>query len=265
MSSSRQLSQLGHEACARLHEQFPACFVDLRDRQAVPRPLMIGIHDAITRACPDLSRRVLQRVFGIYTARSGYAQAVVLGAARIDLEGREVGVVTETEASATAEQFRVQQELSRARTAARRAEKARQRQIKRAKGIAEARARKLEAREAEQLAAAIAASEPASLSETPSAPPRRPIISLKRAAPAADLRPPCAAVPISPAGHPAMRPIRSARGRPQDPTPTARPPRRSEPARHPEAAPENPRVLPAADHPEGYARPRAIARRRSQT
>ena len=76
-----------------LAERFPAFFAVLEAR----RPLKIGIHIDIIAAvsvAPVELGRALQR----YTHSDGYLAKFKPGAARIDLDGNAVGVVTEDEA-----------------------------------------------------------------------------------------------------------------------------------------------------------------------
>lgn len=90
----RKTAKKDGEAVAALRillEQFPDCF-DRNDR----RPLKIGIHrDLVARG---VDRRTARIGLSRYCGQIGYHQALVEGAARIDLDGQPAGIVTPQEA-----------------------------------------------------------------------------------------------------------------------------------------------------------------------
>jgi ProP effector len=77
---------------ARLTEAFPQSFV--LEQYQPHRPLKVGIFSEIAARCPDLARSDLVTVLNIYTRRLTYLQSVVVGAARVDLDGFPCGEVT---------------------------------------------------------------------------------------------------------------------------------------------------------------------------
>ena len=80
----------------RLAEQFPQTFV--LEKHMPHRPLKVGIAPDIQAALPDLDRRALFVALKVYTHRLVYLQAVVVGAERVDLDGKPAGQVIASEA-----------------------------------------------------------------------------------------------------------------------------------------------------------------------
>jgi len=103
-----------------LVRRFPAAFTAARYQPH--RPLKVGIHRDLADI---LTRKEGHRILGTYTHRPTYLRAVTVGAARVDLNGEPVGVVTPAEAEMArahldrieaklAEQFRVAREQRQA-------------------------------------------------------------------------------------------------------------------------------------------------------
>jgi ProP effector len=77
-----------HEGIAQLAELYPSCFRQPR------QPLKIGIHNDIIARHPELRPSLIANALKIYTRSLGYLETLEAGAARIDLEGNQVGTVT---------------------------------------------------------------------------------------------------------------------------------------------------------------------------
>ena len=75
----------------RLAETFPQTFVLAKYQPH--RPLKVGIFSEIAARCPDLARSDLVTALNIYTRRIMYLQSLVVGAARVDLDGNACGEV----------------------------------------------------------------------------------------------------------------------------------------------------------------------------
>ena len=80
----------------RLSGQFPQAFVLANYKPH--RPLKVGIAVDIRARCPDLEWRGLAVALSAYTKRIVYLQALVVGAARVDLGGNPAGEVITSEA-----------------------------------------------------------------------------------------------------------------------------------------------------------------------
>lgn len=80
-------------ALALLCQRWPKCFFMLRGHRL---PIKIGIHKDI----PDglMEPKILQLVFRRYVNNPGYLNAMRLGVARVDLNGKVVGTVGENDA-----------------------------------------------------------------------------------------------------------------------------------------------------------------------
>jgi sRNA-binding protein len=78
-----------------LSEKFPECFALYEQRR---RPLALGIHKEIALAMPTLTKVQISTAMRYYVSNEGYCRACREGAARINLLGHEVGVVTAAEA-----------------------------------------------------------------------------------------------------------------------------------------------------------------------
>ncbi len=74
-----------------LRKRFPRCFMGFKQPK---QPLKIGIDLLVMRAAPDLSPRKILYAIEDYTGGTRYLAALIEGAARIDLDGNEAGVVT---------------------------------------------------------------------------------------------------------------------------------------------------------------------------
>jgi ProP effector len=81
---------------ARLAEAFPQTFV--LEKHRPHRPLKVGIGIDLRTRCPELDPPALRKALGAYTKRVMYLEAMVAGAARIDLDGNPAGEVTAGEA-----------------------------------------------------------------------------------------------------------------------------------------------------------------------
>lgn len=79
-----------------LCERFPHCFAPKGGHK---RPLKIGIANDILMALPDLSPADITAGLADYTWGPTYCRQCVVGAARIDLDGKPCGQVTEKEAA----------------------------------------------------------------------------------------------------------------------------------------------------------------------
>ena len=77
-----------HEGIAQLAELYPSCFRQPR------QPLKIGIHNDIIARHPELRPSLIASALKMYTRSPGYLETLEAGAARIDLEGNQVGTVT---------------------------------------------------------------------------------------------------------------------------------------------------------------------------
>jgi sRNA-binding protein len=82
-----------------LSEKFPECFALYEQRR---RPLALGIHKEIALAMPTLTKVQISTAMRYYVSNEGYCRACREGAARINLLGHEVGVVTAAEADNSA-------------------------------------------------------------------------------------------------------------------------------------------------------------------
>jgi ProP effector len=71
------------------------------------RPLKLGIHHDIVAAAPDILMKELHAALSCYVNNVGYLYACKAGAARIDLNGKPVGCVTEDEAKNRRDKDRV--------------------------------------------------------------------------------------------------------------------------------------------------------------
>jgi ProP effector len=96
----RQAARVG--TIATLAKRFPAAFVVFERRR---RPLKIGIHEDIIAAAPDLDRALLMRALS-YTGNRCYLAALRAGAARVDLTGVAVDVVSAEHAAFAAQRVK---------------------------------------------------------------------------------------------------------------------------------------------------------------
>jgi hypothetical protein len=88
ISKKRQRKLDGAAMRRRLIAMYPQCF-------GFPKkPLRIGVHLDILAAHPEFNPRTLADAIRTYIARGGYAECLVAGAIRFDLEGKPAGVVT---------------------------------------------------------------------------------------------------------------------------------------------------------------------------
>jgi ProP effector len=80
-----------HEGIVRLAELYPNCF-----RQP-HQPLKIGIHNDVIARHPELQPSLIASALKTYTRSLGYLERLKAGSARIDLEGNQVGTVTDAD------------------------------------------------------------------------------------------------------------------------------------------------------------------------
>lgn len=80
---------------AILVERFPRCFMPKGERKV---PIKIGIYHDLRTAASDISSRKIHRALQDYTTGRTYRRAMIAGAARLDLDGWPVGIVTTDEA-----------------------------------------------------------------------------------------------------------------------------------------------------------------------
>jgi len=80
------------ETLGVLREWFPAAFAGR------PRPLKVGIHKDLIERAPAITPVEIARALGYHTKSNGYLLALKPGAPRVDLDGDEVGAVTDGEA-----------------------------------------------------------------------------------------------------------------------------------------------------------------------
>jgi ProP effector len=85
-----------------LSERFRNCFFMFQQRRV---PLKIGIADDIIAALGDaIDRKLLGQALHVYTNNLHYRMAQKQGAPRIDLDGNEVGTVSEADALSAAKE-----------------------------------------------------------------------------------------------------------------------------------------------------------------
>jgi ProP effector len=81
----------------KLCELFPACFRGIKQPKL---PLKVGIHVDILARVPDIDGRVLSNALNDYVSGATYADAMVIGAKRVDLDGNPAGEIGRAEAFA---------------------------------------------------------------------------------------------------------------------------------------------------------------------
>lgn len=92
-----------HAAIALLVKRFPACFAMYEARR---RPLKIGIRSDIAATLDGaITPHDLANALRVYCGNRGYLASTRTGAARIDLAGKPVGVVTEQESQSAKERL----------------------------------------------------------------------------------------------------------------------------------------------------------------
>jgi len=77
---------------AELAIRFPRCFMPIGHQTKLP--LMLGIDRAACEAAPDLDRHDVINAVADYCTGRSYLAAMIEGAARVDLHGNAVGVVS---------------------------------------------------------------------------------------------------------------------------------------------------------------------------
>jgi ProP effector len=98
-----------------LCERYPRCFFLYEGRR---RPLKIGIHKDIPEGLFEPS--TLSLAHRLYVGNDGYLRSMRAGAARIDLDGNAVGVVSDGEASGAMSLLIVRAKREREKKAAQR-------------------------------------------------------------------------------------------------------------------------------------------------
>jgi len=88
-----------HPVIAALCEKFPAAFFQFEQRR---RPLKLGIHKDILAAMPAITAKEIHAAMRYYTSNEFYCRGCIEGAARIGLDGGELGTVTAGEAASSA-------------------------------------------------------------------------------------------------------------------------------------------------------------------
>lgn len=89
MGTREPKRQTDHATLAVLCERWPKCF-DLKNR----RPLKIGIaHDLVLELGDAVSRPELKGALNLYCGDLGYLSTLKAGTSRLDLHGKEVGIV----------------------------------------------------------------------------------------------------------------------------------------------------------------------------
>lgn len=113
MSAGRK-RELARAALAALAAAFPAVF----DLNGARRPLKVGIRLDVAAAWPTSSTTAIRRALSYYCGSRAYLRTLVTGAARIDLAGQAVGVVTSSEAADARERITELQAQAATRQAA---------------------------------------------------------------------------------------------------------------------------------------------------
>jgi ProP effector len=90
------MKQNPNAVLAHLAETFPQTFV--LEKHRPHRPLKVGIGTDLRARCPEVYPPALRAVLNTYTRRVMYLEAMVAGAARVDLDGNPAGEVTAGEA-----------------------------------------------------------------------------------------------------------------------------------------------------------------------
>src|SRR5215467_4944494 len=104
MSNRRRAATLA--AVTALIEMFPAAFTS-----TARKPLKLGIRDDLIAR--GIAAEVATKVLAAYCTSTGYLNATKAGAARIDLDGNEVGAVTAEEAEHAAQKLAVAAERAK--------------------------------------------------------------------------------------------------------------------------------------------------------
>ena len=93
--AERKAAFAHHEIVLKeLAEQFPG----IAPRGQACRPLKLRVHLDLASALPDMDAGAISTFFAIYTAQPRYRISLTEGAARVDLSGQPVGVVTAEDA-----------------------------------------------------------------------------------------------------------------------------------------------------------------------
>jgi ProP effector len=113
MSNDEAKGRSARATVAMLCQRWPKCF-DLNNR----RPLKIGIaHDLVRELGDAVSQSELQGALNLYCGHLVYLSTLTAGTSRLDLQGKEVGVVSrEDELRAAARLKAVKTAKAKART-----------------------------------------------------------------------------------------------------------------------------------------------------
>jgi ProP effector len=103
---------------AMLCAKFPHAFFMYEQRR---RPFALGIHKEIALKMPTLSEEQIKAAMRSYVANEFYCRACRAGAARVNLMGHEVGVVTAAEADHAAARIAGVKEWKKKKAAAKKA------------------------------------------------------------------------------------------------------------------------------------------------
>lgn len=125
MKKNRLQRSIGCRMRAKLTELFPRCFAGKRQPK---RPLKINIHLDILERQPLLLRRHVRLALADYTGGATYLREMIVGAERIDLDGKPAGIVTAEAAEMAIQSLQRMEENNRtqaARAAARKIEQGR--------------------------------------------------------------------------------------------------------------------------------------------
>lgn len=92
-----------------MHVRWPKAFPPPGSRARL-HPLAIGIHAQIAAAAPDLTARRIDLALRAWTGRLSYLEALAKGRPRVDIDGRPVAQVTETERDDARERLRLKRQ-----------------------------------------------------------------------------------------------------------------------------------------------------------
>jgi ProP effector len=112
MSKSRKY-QATAAAISLLCEHFPQAFVLFEQRR---RPLKVGIYDDIAAVLDGaITKNELANALRVYCGNSAYLHATRAGAARIGLDGKPAGVVSESESEHAKERLKAREAAAKER------------------------------------------------------------------------------------------------------------------------------------------------------
>lgn len=94
-------------------DHFPSAF-NPRFSTLPRRPLAIGIHKMIKQRLPQLTNRRIEGMLSAYTSNPKYLAVLQANAPRYDLDGNQVGLVTEKQAEIARHQLAARSETDKA-------------------------------------------------------------------------------------------------------------------------------------------------------